>query len=321
MDFVQPPVESIRTRGLKLPASVGRCGAYCLTMSNGDHYLGQTHDLIVRMGGHARTYGYSSLAGIEFHPVPPRDLDRAFRELEALRGPTRWTRSGIVGRGRIGSDMAALDPYLDRVQWIETNLAGIEADRLPETPGQRERTQPKFDQLGAHPEFEHLRTLIAIFLDRLIPEPPATECRNWVITSLPSTARTKVWHRLICLSVNNIEALTIGEQYDGDRWVVTGFMSGAPWPSSAPFGLPANLQEAGAFVAPEYYKTVGDVTQVGFDSLAAFELLLDNDQVLDLVGELMMRLVRRGRGMYGRFHDYNLADAVLGLESRPGPTS
>jgi hypothetical protein len=24
-----------------------------------------------------------------------------------------------------------------------------------------------------------------------------------------------------------------------------------------------------------------------------------------------MRLMRRGRGMYGRFHDYNLADAIL----------
>ena len=40
--------------------------------------------------------------------------------------------------------------------------------------------------------------------------------------------------------------------------------------------------------------------------------------MLDLVGELMMRLVRRGKGMYGRFHDYNLSDAVLG-NARPLP--
>jgi hypothetical protein len=132
---------------------------------------------------------------------------------------------------------------------------------------------------------------------------------------LPSTMRTRVWHRLVCLSVNNIEAITIGEQHDGNQWVVTGFMSGAPWPASAPFVLPAEARHRGAFIAPEFYKTVGDVSQVGFDSLAALEMLLDTDPVLDLVGALMMRLIRRGRGMYGRFHDYNLADAVLDKSS------
>jgi hypothetical protein len=321
MDFVYLPVDSIRTHGLKLPQGVGRSGVYRLTMSNGDHYLGQTQDLIVRMGGHARTYGYSSIASLEFQPILPSDLDVAFRELEARRGPSRWTRRGLVGPGRVGSGTSPIDPYLDRVQWIETNLAGIEEDRLTETPGQRERTRPKFDQLSSHPEFEHLRSLIALFLERVIPDPPATECRNWVITSMPSTARTRVWHRLVCLSVNNIEALTIGEQFDGNKWVVTGFISGAPLPPSSRLVLPAKAARAGAFIAPEFYKTVGDVTQVGFDSLAAFEILLDHDPVIDLVGELMMKLVRRGRGMYGRFHDYNLADAVLGTEPRPAAAS
>ena len=233
MNFVQLPIESIRTHGLKLPPGVGRSGVYCLTMSNGDLYLGQAHDLIVRMGAHARTYGYSSIVRLDFHPVSTNHLDAAFRELEAGTGPSRWTRRGTIRPGPSSSEASVLDPYLDRVRWIETNLAGIEADRLPEAPGQRERTQPKFDRLRSHPEFEQLRNLLAIFLDRLIPDPRATEYRNWVITSMPSTARTRVWHRLLCLSVNNIEALTIGEQYDGHRWVVSGFMSAAPDSPSA----------------------------------------------------------------------------------------
>ena len=39
----------------------------------------------------------------------------------------------------------------------------------------------------------------------------------------------------------------------------------------------------------------------------------NDDEILDLVGALSMRLMRRGRGLYGRFHDYNLADCILGM--------
>ena len=38
---------------------------------------------------------------------------------------------------------------------------------------------------------------------------------------------------------------------------------------------------------------------------------LRDDEILDLVGGLVMRLIKRGRGLYGRFHDYNLADLIL----------
>ena len=304
-------------RGLQLPPGLVQSGVYLLTRRNGERLVERTNDIVVRMGRHARTY--NDIAEICFWPVPGKELSSLLRAVEDELGElVRPSKGSASVDDRSGRNASATDPYLDRVAWIETHLGGSEGDRLAEVFDQRERTRPLFDQLQRHDVYDRLIALIALFLERLIPAPHTSERRNWVITSLPSTARTTVWRRLICLSVNNVEALTIGEQFDGTRWCVAGFISAAApsqWSRSV---MPGAATRRGAFIAPTYYETVGQGAQIGFDSLDALGPLLDSDTVLDLVGELMMRLVRRGNGMYGRFHDYNLADAVLGLVQTNG---
>lgn len=316
MQLVKLSPVNVRRRGLALPSGVGRRGVYRLTFRDGQHYVGRTDDIVVRMGGHCRTYGDSNgdIVGITYRPVPEGDLDAALVDLDHVVGASTIRRSDpAVARAEIREPR---DPHLARVRWIETHVADREmARRPPEPPAQRERTRPKFERLAAHPDFPLLRDLVHRYIAAVIPAPMATERRNWVITSMPSTARTRVWHRLLCLSVNNVEALTVGEQVDGERRTVVGFMSADPLPGSGRSGLPADARRAGTFVAPARYATVGEVSQLGFDSLAGMRALLGSDLVLDHVGTLVMRLVERGRGMYGRFHDYNLADAVLDAET------
>jgi hypothetical protein len=311
LTFTELPVATIRSEGLQLPAGMARSGIYLLEFANGDRYLGQSRDLVLRIGGHRRTWNDITSLGVL--PVAESDLDAAYLDAERRFG--RLTRSPLEPDKPRRGRPEPFDPFLARIAWIEAYLGEDETRRPPDDPDQRERTRPLFERLCVHPQFEQLRSVISLYLERVVPAPPATERRNWVITSLPSTCRTKVWHRLICLSINNVEALTIGEQFDGSRWHVCGFMSAAATDRSDRRLLPAAARRGGAYLAPAYYKTVGDVTQIGFDSLDAVGPLLGSDDVLDLVGELAMRLMRRGRGMYGRFHDYNLADAVLGVPS------
>ncbi len=315
-DFLSLPVEQIRSHGLQIPRHVCRSGVYLLTFADGDRYLGRTNDIVTRVGGHSRCY--EDITGVEFLPTPSGDLDATFRACEA--------RLGALNRNHFGEDFdkkrtrrsnTRADPFSERIRWMEENLAEGDVSRPPELPDQRERTRPNFDRLGAHADFDPLCRLIALFLERVVPAPAATERRNWVITSMPSTARTRVWHRLICLSVNNVEALTIGEQFEGARWTVAGFLSAAATTRATRSLLPEGAVRKGGYIAPAYYQTVGKVSQIGFDSLAALKPLLDSDRVLDLVSELVMRLMWRGTGLYGRFHDYNLADIVLGLEPNP----
>jgi hypothetical protein len=306
MTYVDLPVAAIRSEGLRLPDGMPRSGIYLLEFGNGERYLGQSRDLIARIGGHRRTW--DDITGLKVLPVAEPDLKDAFQDAERQFG--RLMRSPLEPAKLARTRLEQVDPYVARIAWLEENV-GEDANRPPDDPDQRERTRPLYDRLSSHSQFEQLRSLIARYLERVVPAPAATERRNWVITSLPSTCRTKVWHRLICLSINNWEALTIGEQFDGTRWTVCGFMSAAATDKSDRQLLPVAARRAGAYLAPAYYKTVGDITQIGFDSLDALGPLLESDRVLDLVGELVMRLMRRGRGMYGRFHDYNLADAIL----------
>ena len=312
MDLIELATDSVRCRGLQLPPAIGRRGVYRLTFGDGNRYIGRTDDMIVRMGGHFRTY--EDIIGISFLPISSGDLDSALAALEALVG--RSTRSHVGGATTSSTNNAetVTDPCLSRLDWIESQFADSQLHRRPpEPPDQRERTRPQFERLAAHPDFASLQGLVHRYLDRVVVVPRATERRNWVITSMPSTARTKVWHRLLCLSINNVEALTIGEQLVGDHWTVAGFMSAAAPRGPRPADLPRSAVRSGAFDAPAHYRTLGDLSQIGFDSLAALSPLLDSDRVLDRAGELAMRLMRRGRGMYGRFHDYNLADAVLSV--------
>ena len=312
-DFLSLPIENIRSHGLKVPPYVLKSGVYILAFDDGDRYLGQTIDIVTRVGGHRRCW--DDITCVDFLPALPRELDAAFSECEARFGPLNRTRFGEKFARKAKKRKAEdLDPFTGRIRWMEENLAEGDVSRPPEVPDQRERTRPNFDRLGAHPDYRELCRLVTLYLDRVVPAPPATERRNWVITSMPSTARTKVWHRLICLSVNNVEALTIGEQFDGEQWTVAGFMSAAATTKPTGSLLPIEARRKGGYVAPAYYQTVGEVSQIGFDSLSALKPLLDSDRVLDLVAELVMRLMWRGTGLYGRFHDYNLADVVLGMD-------
>jgi hypothetical protein len=300
----------LRRRGPSLPLGTPRSGTYRVEFTNGECYVGETDNIVLRLGSHGRTW--DDMRAIRFWPG--KDCEE--RSALADRSPVRVARPGPPLR-KVDAETPEIDPVLDRMQWSDDLLLGRQDARPVERPDQRERTRPLFDRLSKHPDFERIATLVARYLDLFVPAPASTEVAHWVITSLPSTAKTRLWHRLACLSINNVEALTIGEQFDGKCWTTLGFMSANPSERHPDKLLTRDVQSRGVFVASAWYKTVGPVYQVGFDDLDGLEAALEDEEVLDLVGAMAMRLMRRGRGLYGRFHDYNLADVVLGTPS-PG---
>jgi hypothetical protein len=299
-------LENRHSHGLQLPDGMSRAGAYLLDFINGEHYVGRTSNIIHRMGSHRRTWG--DMARIRFCPVS----DGAFAEEVVAANRLRVARPGPPLR-KVDLIDPGIDPVLDRMRWADEHIVGPIDVRPPERPDQRERTRPLFERLQQNQDFDAIVNLAARYLSLFLPAPAATEVHNWVITSMPSTVKTRFWHRLICLSINNVEAMTIGEQFDGERWHTLGFISANPSDLDPDVILPQEARTAGVFLAPAFYETVGPVYQIGFDSMEAIWTALEDDGVLDLIGGLAMRLMKRGRGLYGRFHDYNLADRILGL--------
>jgi hypothetical protein len=308
---IEIDMTDLKRRGPSLPSGEPRTGRYRIEFTDGEHYCGHTDNIVLRIGSHRRTW--DDMRTITYWP----GLDYEAGAMTTPNTPLRISRPGPPLR-KVDADLPDIDPVLDRMQWADERLLGRPDARPIERPDQRERTRPLFDRLSAHPDFERLVSLVARYLDLLVPAPASTEVGNWVITSLPSTVRTRLWHRLICLSINNVEALTIGEQFDGECWTTLGFMTANPSERRPGTLLPETLRARGVFMAPAWYKTVGPVYQVGFDSLDGLDVVLEDDEILDLTGAMAMRLMRRGRGLYGRFHDYNLADRVLDMPPADG---
>lgn len=300
LELFRPPADDLKRRGLQLPEGVERSGVYRVGFEDGTARVGHTCNIVHRIGSHRRTW--EDICEIAFVPCAPTVRRDASDLIAASLGerPVRRSRPS-------GSD----DPFPGWIRWREANIGPEESGRPVEVPDQRAATRPKFDRLMAHADAVRVVSLVRRFVELLIPDPHVTERRNWVVTSMPSTASTRLWHRLVCLSVNNVEVLTIGHQFDCGAWTVMGFMSANPVEDDERL-LPLALLDAGAFVAPARYQTVGDVHQLGFDNLDAFESMLGSDAVLDQVEGMVLRLMQRGRGLYGRFHDYNLADVLLG---------
>jgi hypothetical protein len=303
---IEIDVADIRRRGLSLPDGVSRAGAYRVDFTNGECYLGQTSNIMLRLGSHRRTW--DDMSAVTYRPGSEYG-DAALREF-AGPFPSRMARPGPPLR-KVDADALDIDPVLDRMRWADELLMGRPAVRPAERADQRERTRPLFERLSCHAHFERIVSLAGRFLDLFVPAGAATEVGNWVITSLPSTAKTRFWRRLICLSINNVEALTIGEQFDGEHWTTLGFMTANPSVRPLNSIFPAEVGRRDVFLAPTVYATVGPVFQVGFDTLEGLESAMEDEEITDLVGAMAMRLMRRGRGLYSRFHDYNLADCVL----------
>ena len=297
-------VTDLRRRGPSLPGGVSRQGCYRIEFTTGERFIGRTDNIVLRIGSHRRTW--DDMRAITFWSGAEMD------SVSMGSGEMRTARP-VPPLRKVDSEAPVMDPVLDRMQWGDDRLMGQPDTRPTERPDQRDRTRPLFERLSSHPDFTRIVSLVARYLDLFVPAPATTEVGNWVITSLPSTLKTRFWHRLICLSINNVEALTIGEQFDGECWTTLGFMSANPADTHPDAILTSSLRDGGVFLAPAWYETVGPVYQVGFDGLDGLEAAMECDEMLDLVGALSMRLMRRGRGLYGRFHDYNLADCILGM--------
>lgn len=100
--------------------------------------------------------------------------------------------------------------------------------------------------------------------------------------------------------------LVIGEAagLDGER-CACGFVNLALFDTP-----PEASSELLSFEEGQYVK-VGKVTRAFFDDLEALDELLADPVVLDAARRLAVGLLRKGGGMFARFHDFNLADDLF----------
>lgn len=298
-----------------LPPQTSRCGIYVLEFANGDEYVGQTVSLLSRVATHRRHWD-EPICAVRFVQVPPSDLNRVEQDVIA-----RLLDQGICLRNvnlvtlPIRSD--ALDLSVDRaVQegWLNGEVAAVVLGDRAAMAEQRRRIRPQYEALAARGDFDDLVLALATYVRNSIPWPHSTEGRFWSVTSLPGSGRRKDWHRLSALSINNVEVLVLGEaRHESGGWRFAGRLNVA-----GDARIPKQLRSR---VRPGAYKSVGPTWTVELSSPAEVSGLFDDEVIAASARRLSIGLLRKGAGMFARFHDYNLADDVFrrmaaSLESR-----
>lgn len=293
--------------GTSLSALIGdidRCGIYVLEFSDGELYVGQTVSLLSRFAHHRRHWP-DEIRALRFAPVNPESLDRAERDVVARLAAT-GSRLRNVDLVALPLRSEALDVVVDPdivASWLEETGALSIGDRAVHAK-QRRRTEPAYQILAAHEDFDGIVSGAAAYVQRCLPWPHRTEGRFWTITSMPTTGRTSSWRRLCALSVNNVEVLMFGEERGVKDWHHYGFLNVA-LNEAIPRRLRPRRVEIGE------YRTVGRVHRLPFRSAVDATSLLEDPVVGQAARQLAIGLLRKGNGLFGRFHDYNLADSVF----------
>ncbi|MDR1823861.1 MAG: GIY-YIG nuclease family protein [Bifidobacteriaceae bacterium] len=283
------------------------CGVYVLVFTDGEEYVGQTRHLWSRFASHRRRWP-GEICELQFSEVEPDRLDEAERDVIAMR-----ERDGAKLRNvdLIGLPLRSpeLDHYVDPVaveDWLDGDMEASSIGERGALALQRRQTRRRYEELSKRPDYGCIRDLLARYLYLCIPYPHRTERKIWVVTSLPTTGRNSRWRRLAALSINNVEALVIGEEPGQDGKPTTcGFINLARFDK-----LPAAPSCHVWLEAGEYGKT-GRVTRAWFDDLAALDALLADEVLLDAARRLAVGLLRKGGTMFARFHDFNLADDLF----------
>ena len=288
-----------------------RRGVYVLTFADGYRYVGQTIDIVARLAAHRRRW--FDITDVAFSPVPKaKQLDPIERHLIKSVGRTHSLRNiALTSTPFPSPTLSALVDPRELTDWFAVPADESMFDRVDDS-AMRAASLHKYQELASHSEFPEIVRLLALFVDSCLPAPRRTERRVWALSSMPSTGRTASSRRLTTLSVGPIEALVISDNGRANADVVRGFLNVAPPVGKARMTFAGLVLRRGISSRREYgYTSIGPVRRVSFDSLSGLEKLLSDPVVVQQARNLIVNLMFKGSTVYGRYHDFNLADHIV----------
>lgn len=289
-----------------LPSSMSRCGIYVLEFSDGELYVGQTVSLLSRIASHYRKWP-NDIVAVRFSATRRENLDQAERDVVAqlVAAGSRLRNIDLLA---LPLRSEALDMVVDpavQAEWLAGESGALAIGDRGQIAQQRRKTRPRYRKLSKHSEYQHVLAALTAYIRECVPWPHLTEGRFWSVTSLPSTGRTSDWRRLAAVSINNVEVLVLGEALEeqSEGWKPEGFLNVA---------LDTRLEDSGDFKTyRSEYRPTGQVLNIPFHRFGTVPEMLANPRISGPARELSMGLLRKGPGMFGRFHDYNLSDDVF----------
>ncbi len=292
-----------------------RCGVYVLAYPDGTRYVGQAVDVVRRYAQHRHVQG--PIDSVDFGEVDENDLTDVEIAMIHHEGTTGQLRNRTYASEFVGKSV--LDPVVtrdDQLSW----LAGVEESdgtrtgARPDDAKQRAARRPRFDELVNHPFGAVAACLLAEHIRLTVPHARETERRFWSVSAMPST---NGGGRLATLSVGKAETLFLYPIFLGGDMYVGGRINVAA-SAVSPDVLDGSLDRPEAQIDPErggYESTGNDLVGLRFIVTNEFDGYLEVmgwPGVLDAARLLTVRLMRKGVSLQGRWHNFALADVLLG---------
>lgn len=311
-------ISSGTSLGVHFRPGENRCGIYILEFSDGQRYVGQSHDVIRRFADHSRRY--PDIVSVQFCAVPAHDLDAAERQMVQNQRDAGHHLRNIDLVSQSWSD-SVLDAVVDReiqASWAEKAPQTHPDDLRMLIARRRRATRQKYQALREHPGSGAVFDDICTYVDRVIAWPSATDGRFWTLTALPSTGKSRESRRLACVSCGRVETFVILEDRKfGQLWWFLNIEHGVVSSRS----LPRDLRNM--FSADDNYRTVGMVDRIAGGVAGSLAAWLDETPRLELgARELALNPMRKGPSLFARFHcDDFVDDVLLAIEEPVGSSA
>lgn len=282
---------------------VGRlyCGIYVLEFDGGDRYVGQTVNLLSRLGSHRRRW--SDICAVSFTACTPEELNQLEREM--IREIER--DHPVRNRAYVGIPGGAvpLDLVVDRQEqeaWLYGVQPAYPEDERTRAAERRIRTESAFAKLRAHEQFDALMADLTAYAELVIPWPGVTGGRFWGMTAMPGTARTAEQRRLVTINAHNVEVLYVMELSDGEILVRINM---------APeiIGL-ADLR-TWRMETHSHYRAYSPCVSATVPLGSVRELLESSPEITAAARKAAWGLMRRGRSNFAKHHNDRLLDEIL----------
>lgn len=272
-------------------ATEERCGIYVLAFSDSQWYVGQSVDLVRRLGEHRKAHG--DVVRIYFKSLERSDLDREEARLVAALEdswgwPIRNIRLSSLPKGEL--ELLDLVPRSTLDNWIKDPDLYLGAGHPREDPDQVRKLADRQSRLENHPLADALKSLTALYLKAAIPLPLTTEREYWSITCVPQ-GRNPV---LLRVNLQWQEVFALVDESDGLR--ASFYVSRSALPAGTVRRLIFHLKHWGIRRSDYRYEPGGsDQLEVMLRGPNKIDKLLRDPDFIRAVRLFNSRLMLKGR--------------------------
>jgi len=292
-----------------------RCGVYCLAFDDVTFYIGQSVDILNRLTQHKKEN--NTITQFAFQKVNKEHL--AFTEEYAIKAADR---KGIRLRNIMHVSNTAgyckLDEIVDtdtQEKWLYQEKPSAISEihtRVAAFPDKEYPFKSKYSRLSRHPLYPKIIEIAQCYLRKCILAPSQTEKSFWSISCLPNTTQGDL-RRLFCFNINMMETFVLfhSKQNNTDIYALINVSKDhlfKYYVNEAQF----KKTYKGCVLFKSNYRAAGDdQITIEISQRETLFSLLNSPFFIHAAKTLNLRLMRKGKNIYSKYHCPQLADDIF----------